>query len=106
MIDFETLPLLQPGTVAYVTCDWQVPYDTQQVQIRAVIDRGLEIEEGQEDNNEGLLAVAIEPALSSLDVSSDSELSDGVFWGLTLLAIVGISCVFIFLTPAKIKKLE
>ena len=107
LIDFETLPLLQPGTVAYVTCDWQVPYDTQQVQIRAVIDRGLEIEEGQEDNNEGLLAVAIEPALSSLDVSSDSDqLSDGVFWGLTLMAILGISCVFIFLTPAKIKKLE
>lgn len=107
LIDFETLPLLQPGTVAYVTCDWQVPADREQVQIRAIIDRGLEIREGQEDNNEGLLAVAIEPALSSLDEHSNSNaVSDGMFWGLTAVAILVISCLFVFLTPAKIKKLK
>jgi len=107
LIDFETLPLLQPGTVAYVTCDWQVPEDKEQVQIRAVIDRGLEIKEGQEDNNEGLLAVAIEPALSSIDDSSNSaQVSDGMFWGFTAVALLLIGCMFIFLTPAKIKKLE
>jgi hypothetical protein len=90
-----------------VTCDWQVPEDKEQVQIRAIIDRGLEIKEGQEDNNEGILAVAIEPALSSIDVNSNSApISDGMFWGLSILALFAISSLFIFLTPAKIKKLE
>ena len=107
LVDFETLPMLQPGTVAYVTCDWQVPQDKEQVQFRAIIDRGLEIDEGQEENNVGVLAVAIEPALStSSDQSSSSQLSDGMFWSLTVLALFAIAGVFIFLTPAKIKKLE
>jgi hypothetical protein len=107
LIDFETLPSLQPGTVAYVTCDWQVPDDKEQIQIRAVIDRGLEIKEGQEDNNEGLLAVAIEPALTSDNLNSNSDqISDSVFVGLTAFAILAIGGAFIFLTPAKIKKLE
>ncbi len=107
LIDFETLPMLQPGTVAYVTCDWQVPEDKEQVQFRAIIDRGLEIPEGQEDNNEGILAVAIEPAPSMSDgVSSSDQLSDGMFWGLTVLALAIIIGVFVFLMPAKIKKLE
>ena len=99
--------MLQPGTVAYVTCDWQVPQDKEQVQFRAIIDRGLEIDEGQEDNNVGVLAVAIEPALStSSEQSSSSQLSDGMFWSLTVLALFAIAGVFIYLTPAKIKKLE
>lgn len=107
LVDFETLPMLQPGTVAYVTCDWQVPQDKEQIQFRAIIDRGLEIAEGQEDNNEGVLAVAIEPALSTTsDQSSSNQLSDGVFWSLTVLALFAIVAAFIFLTPAKIKKLE
>jgi len=107
LIDFETLPLLQPGKVAYVTCDWQVPEDKEQVQIRVVIDRGLEIKEGREDNNEELLAVAIEPALSITDAqSSTSPVSDELFSGLTVVAIIAIIGLFIFFTPAKIKKLE
>ena len=107
LVDFETLPMLQPGTVAYVTCDWQVPQDKEQIQFRAIIDRGLEIAEGQEDNNEGVLAVAIEPALSTTsDQSSSNQLSDGMFWSLTILALFAIAGAFIFLTPAKIKKLE
>ena len=97
LIDFETLPMLQPGTVAYVTCDWQVPEDKEQVQFRAIIDRGLEIPEGQEDNNEGILAVAIEPAPSMSDgVSSSDQLSDGMFWGLTVLALAIIIGAFVF----------
>ncbi len=107
LVDFETLPMLQPGTVAYVTCDWQVPQDKEQVQFRAIIDRGLEIAEGQEDNNEAVLAVAIEPALSTTsDQSSSNQISDGMFWSLTVLALFAIVGAFIFLTPAKIKKLE
>ena len=99
--------MLQPGTVAYVTCDWQVPQDKEQVQFRAIIDRGLEIAEGQEDNNEAVLAVAIEPALSTTsDQSSSNQISDGMFWSLTVLALFAIVGAFIFLTPAKIKKLE
>jgi hypothetical protein len=107
LIDYETLPLLEPGNVAYVTCDWQVPEGKEQVQIRAVIDRGLEITEGQEDNNEGLLAVAIEPALSSNNVQSNrAAISDGMFWGLTIVSLLAIGGFFVFLTPPKIKKLQ
>ena len=90
-----------------MTCDWQVPDDKEQIQIRAIIDRGLEIKEGQEDNNEGLLAVAIEPALTSDTINPNSgQVSDGVFWGVIGVTILIISGIFLFLTPAKIKKLE
>ena len=90
-----------------MTCDWRVPDGKEQIQIRAIIDRGLEIKEGQEDNNEGLLAVVIEPALTSDNLNSNSDqISDGVFVGLTAFAILAIGGIFIFLTPAKIKKLE
>ena len=67
----------------------------------------MEIAEGQEDNNEGVLAVAIEPALSTNnEQSSSNPISDGIFWSLTVLAFFAIAGVFIFLTPAKIKKVE
>ena len=107
LIDYETLPMLDPGNVAYVTCDWQVPEGKEQVQIRAIIDRGLEITEGQEDNNEAVLAVAIEPAINEDNVQSNSgSISDGMFWGLSVVALLAIGGLFVFLTPPKIKKLQ
>ncbi len=107
LIDYDTLPQLQPGSVAYVTFDWQVPDGMTQVQLRAIVDRSSEIAEGDESNNEALLAVAIEPSLS-IEVENDqsSALADGVFWGSSILVVVAIGVAFVFLMPAKIKKLE
>ena len=40
------------------------------------------------------------------DQADSGQISDGVFVGLTAFAILAIGGFFIFLTPAKIKKLE
>lgn len=107
LIDYDTLPQLQPGTVSYVTFDWQVPDGMTQVQLRAIVDRSSEIAEGDESNNEALLAVAIEPSLSSESENDEtSALADGLFWGSSILVIVAIGVAFVFFMPAKIKKLE
>ena len=98
---------MQPGTVSYVTFDWQVPDGMTQVQLRAIVDRSSEIAEGDESNNEALLAVAIEPSLSSeSENDKTSALADGLFWGSSILVIVAIGVAFVFFMPAKIKKLE
>lgn len=107
LIDYDSIPVLQPGSVAYLTFDWQVPDDITQQQLRAVIDRGSEITEGDESNNDAQIAISIEPAPTREAQASDSEVvSDGMFWGLTVLALLVIGGAFVFLTPPKIKKLE
>lgn len=107
LIDYDTIPVLQPGSVAYVTFDWQVPENSAQTQLRAVIDRSLEISEGDEENNDAQIAVSIEAALDNDDTSSDSDrISEGMFWGLTVVALLAILGAFVFLTPPKIKKLQ
>jgi hypothetical protein len=107
LIDLATLPILDPGQVDYVVCQWQVPDSESQVQIKAIIDRGLEIDEGQEDNNQAVLAVTIEPSAGADGADSQSSaVSDGMFWGGTVVLILGIAALFLFLTPAKIKKIE
>jgi subtilase family serine protease len=107
LIDYDTIPVLQPGSVAYVTFDWQVPENSTQKQLRAVIDRSSEISEGDEDNNDAQIAVSIEASLDNDDTSSDSDrISEGMFWGLTIVALLAIIGAFVFLTPPKIKKLQ
>jgi len=107
LIDYDTIPVLQPGSVAYVTFDWQVPDNSTQKQLRAVIDRSSEISEGDEDNNDAQIAVSIEASLDNDDTSSDSDrISEGMFWGLTVVALLAIIGAFVFLTPPKIKKLQ
>ena len=107
LIDYDTIPVLQPGSVAYVTFDWQVPDNSTQKQLRAVIDRSSEISEGDEDNNDAQIAVSIEASLDNDDTSSGSDrISEGMFWGLTVVALLAIIGAFVFLTPPKIKKLQ
>ncbi|MDB9835154.1 hypothetical protein OAC38_03890 [Candidatus Poseidoniaceae archaeon] len=107
LISIGTLPILRPGELGVVTCDWAVPEQAGLVQIRAVVDRGLEIDEGDETNNEGVIAVEIEVNSANADTSSsDTPISEGVFVGVTVLALIGIVGLFAYLTPAKIRKLE
>ena len=107
LISIGTLPILRPGELGVVTCDWAVPEQAGLVQIRAVVDRGLEIDEGDETNNEGVIAVEIEVNSANADTSSSgTPISEGVFVGVTVLALIGIVGLFAYLTPAKIRKLE
>ena len=108
LISIGTLPILRPGELGSVTCDWGVPEQTGVVQIRAVVDRGLEIDEGDETNNEAAIAVEIEasPSTNGDSSSSSINISDGAFYGLTIFGLLAIVGAFAFLSPAKIKKLE
>ena len=107
LISIGTLPILRPGALGVVTCDWAVPEQAGLVQIRAVVDRGLEIDEGDETNNEGVIAVEIEANSASADASSSgAPISEGMFIGVTVFALIGIVGLFAYLTPAKIRKLE
>ena len=72
-----------------------------------MVDRGLEIDEGDETNNEAAIAVEIIPKQTSDDTSSSGiEIGDGAFYGLTVIGLLGIVGAFAFLAPPKIKKLE
>ena len=107
LIAIATIPLLEPGELGEVTCDWAIPEEPGTVQIRAMVDRGLEIDEGDETNNEAVLAVEISPKESIEDSSSSGiEIGDGAFYGLTVLGLVAIVGAFVMLAPAKIKKLD
>ena len=107
LIAIATIPLLEPGELGEVTCDWAIPEEAGTVQIRAMVDRGLEIDEGNEANNEAVLAVEISAKQLAGDSSASGlEIGDGAFYGLTLLGLVAIVGAFIMLAPAKIKKLE
>ncbi|MEJ6562671.1 MAG: CARDB domain-containing protein [Euryarchaeota archaeon] len=107
LVDIGILPILKPGELGVVTCDWAVPEETGMVQFRAVVDRGLEIDEGDETNNEAIVAVDIRPSSSTSDqASSGLQVSDGVFYGLSVLGLLAIIGLFGYLAPAKIKKLE
>ena len=107
LISIGTLPILRPGELGVVTCDWAVPEQAGLVQIRAVVDRGLEIDEGDETNNEGVIAVEVEVNSANADTSSSgTPISEGKFVGVAVLALIGIVGLFAYLTPAKIRKLE
>ena len=107
LIAIATIPLLEPGELGEVTCDWAIPEEAGTVQIRAMVDRGLEIDEGNEANNEAVVAVEIFPKqLADDSTSSGIEIGDGTFYALTVFGLVAIVGAFVMLAPAKIKKLE
>ncbi len=106
LMSVEIIPVLAPGELGSVTCDWQVPDDARVIRFSAVVDRGLEIPEGDESNNQMEKLVGIDEKQVADDASSDTGLSSTTVWtgsiGL-LLAVIGI---FAYLTPAKIKKIK
>lgn len=107
LISIGTLPILRPGELGVVTCDWAIPEAPGLVQVRAVVDRGLEIDEGDETNNEAVIAVEIEAKSVATDSASNNlEISEGMFFGLSLFALVGIIGAFAYFMPAKVKKLQ
>ncbi len=106
LIGLETIPILRPGELGSVTCDWQVPKDSTLVRFTAVLDRGLEIPEGNEENNEMERLMVITEAESGDDASSDSVLSNQVLWvGLIGLVVAALALIG-YMMPSKIKKIE
>ncbi|MCH1461612.1 MAG: hypothetical protein L7U25_04565, partial [Candidatus Poseidonia sp.] len=106
LMSLETIPILRPGELGSVTCDWQIPEDATILRFSAVLDRGLEIPEGDEENNVMERLMVITEAASGDDSSSDSALSNGVLWvGLIGLAIAVLALIG-YMMPSKIKKIE
>ncbi len=106
LIDVQTVAIIQPGELQSVTCDWQVPLDARVLRFSAVVDRGLEIQEGDESNNELEQLVAVQELKVDNEDESAGLLSAQNAWiGLVALALGGIA-LLVFLMPAKIKKIE
>lgn len=106
LIDVQTIAIIQPGELQSVMCDWQVPDDARVLRFSAVVDRGLEIPEGDETNNEFEELVAIN---ERTDGKSDD--SQGGFAAQTasiaiVVLAVGILGLIVLFMPPKIKKIE
>jgi len=106
LMALESIPVLAPGELGSVTCDWQVPNDVNVIRFSAVVDRGLEIPEGNDSNNALELLVAIEASNSGDGASSDSGLSAGTVWASSIGLLLAVLAFFAYMAPAKIKKIE
>ena len=106
LIGVQTIAIIQPGELQSVLCDWQVPEDARVLRFSAVVDRGLEIPEGDETNNAMEELVAIN---ERADVANDGA-EGGIAAGAASIGIVvvalGLLGLIIFMMPPKIKKIE
>ncbi len=106
LIDVQTIPIIQPGELQSVLCDWQIPPDVRVVRFNAVVDRGLEIQEGDEMNNAMEELVAINEL-----VEDNVDSTEGAFSGQTAMVAVillslGLLGLIAFMMPPKIKKIQ
>ena len=106
LIDVQTIAIVQPGELQSVMCDWQVPDDARVLRFSAVVDRGLEIPEGDETNNEIEELVAISERTDSEGDEAQGGLSAQVASIAFVVVAVGILGLIVFLMPPKIKKIE
>lgn len=106
LIGVEVIALIEPGELRAVTCDWQIPDDSRVIRFNAVVDRGLEIPEGDESNNAMERLMAINEQLPEDSAQSDTFLSSTAAVVLIGLVSVGLLGLIAFFMPAKIKKIE
>jgi hypothetical protein len=106
LMSVEIIPVLAPGELGSVTCDWQVPDDAKVIRFSAVVDRGLEIPEGDETNNLMEKLVGIDEKPIADDASSDNGLSSATVWTGSIGLLLAVIALFAYMTPAKIKKIE
>lgn len=106
LIGVETVALIEPGELRSVTCDWQIPNDVEVIRFRAVVDRGLEIAEGDEENNEIESLVAVNKAPENGASNSDEGLSSGVLGAGFVFVSIGLLALLAYVMPAKVKKIE
>ena len=106
LIDVQTIAIIQPGELQSVRCDWQVPEDARVLRFSAVVDRGLEITEGDETNNAMEELVAINERADATNDGAEGGLAAGaVSIGIVVIAL-GLLGLIIFMMPPKIKKIE
>jgi len=108
LVDIETIPVLQPGQIAVATCQWVVPEEKLETQFGVVLDRGLNIVEGNEDNNEwtSLLTIDTKDVERESNEDSSFSISSTVSLSVTAVFLILLTVLFIILAPAKIKKIE
>ena len=106
LIDVQTIAIIQPGELQSVMCDWQVPDDARVLRFSAVVDRGLEIPEGDETNNEIEELVAINERTDGESDDSQSGLAAQTASIAIVVLAVGILGLIVFFMPPKIKKIE
>ena len=102
----QPISFLQPGELGVVTCDWIVPEGDGVVVLTAVVDRGLEIDEVDESNNEAEVVVTIDAAIKEQPVSGGLELSSTTMTTLTIASLIAIIGLFALFSPSKIRKIE
>ena len=106
LIDVQVIPMIQPGELRAVVCDWQIPDDAYVIRFNAVLDRGLEIPEGDEDNNAMEQLVAITEAEGDAVASEGGVWNSAAIWVGLILASLGVLGFIAFSMPAKVKKIE
>ena len=106
LMALTTIAVIEPGELRAVTCDWQVPDDARVLRFSAVVDRGLEIPEGNEDNNRMELLMAIDENPAT-DTSSDTDSFASSVLRIGFIVIcVGLLGLLAFMMPDKVKKIE
>ena len=106
LIGVETVAIIRPGELQSVSCDWQVPLDVRVVRFSAVVDRGLEIQEGDENNNVLEELVAIEEVVDDASDETTGLLNAQTAWFAVIVIALGVLGLIGFLMPPKIKKIE
>jgi hypothetical protein len=106
LIDVQIIAIIAPGELRAVMCDWQIPNDARVLRFNAVIDRGMEIPEGNENNNamERLMAIN-EQAITDPTSGGNTVFGAGLLIGILLTSLVLMGLIAFFM-PAKIKKIE
>jgi len=102
----QPISFLEPGELGVVTCDWLVPEADGVVVITAVVDRGLEIDESDESNNEAEVIVTIDEAIIEQPASSGLQVSAATMKVLTMASLIAIIGLFALFAPSKIRKVE
>lgn len=108
LVDIETIPTLQPGQIAVATCQWVVPEEKLETQFEVILDRGLNIVEGDEENNEwtSLLTIETKDVEGESNDDSSFSLTPTLSLSVTAVFLILLTVLFIILAPAKIKKIE
>ena len=103
LVAIKSIPLLQPGELGVVTCDW-MPNEQGSQTIMVELDRGNGILESNEDNNVQITTVEVGAALLD-ESSSEAPISTVTLWLITIIAVALLIMAFRLFAPKKIKKL-
>ena len=104
-----TIQLLEPGQMGSVICDMRAPDGDDSLLIEAEVDRGTNIDEVDESNNQESTLITIGDAIEQ-NSKSDGDDSLGIgqntIYVISVIVLGIIAILFVALAPPKIKKLE